>query len=193
MSLRVGVVAFQGAWKEHVRALRSCGAEAVPLRQAPAEPLDGVVLPGGESTVIGRLGESSGLFSWIRRERDRGMPLLGTCAGAILLADRIEGVPPPGCVGGFPVIAHRNAFGRQKESFDAPLIWRDGSPFPGVFIRAPRFSNPAPEVEVLARHGEEAVGLRHGAHFVVAFHPELTTDRRLHELFLQACGERWGR
>lgn len=193
MPLRVGVVAFQGAWKEHVWALRACGAEAVPLRQIPEEPLDGVVLPGGESTVIGSLGEMSGLFRWLREKGDGDMPLLGTCAGAILLADRIEGPPPPGRVGGLPITAHRNAFGRQKESFEAPLTWRDGSSFPGVFIRAPRFSHLSSDVEVLARYGEEVVGVRHGAHFAVTFHPELTKDRRLHKLFLEACGASWRR
>lgn len=195
MTVRIGVVAFQGAWREHLRLLERLGAEGFPLRSGPLpEDLAGVVLPGGESTVIGRHLAASGLSAALAAGIDAGLPALGTCAGAILLARRLEGPAPEGRIPRVPFLVRRNAWGggapqsgTQRDSFEGVLSWNDGKSSRGVFIRAPRFDEPEEGVTVLARFGEEPVALRWRNLFVAAFHPELDGGGPLHFLFLDAC------
>ena len=193
---RVGVLALQGDVAEHARMLDQLGASVAELR-LPAD-LDGVealVLPGGESTTMSMLLESSGLFDPIAERIHAGLPVLGTCAGMILLAQEVvDGRPDQRCFGAIDIVVRRNAFGRQTESFevDLPVDGLPGGPVHAVFIRAPHVERIGPGVEVLAsiaRDGE----VHGGAHpvlcrqdrvTVAAFHPELSGDSRLHELLL---------
>jgi 5'-phosphate synthase pdxT subunit len=177
---RIGVLALQGAFREHVRALRRLGADAVEVR-LPEElaDLDGLVIPGGESTTIARLAALYGLDDAIR---GFGRPVLGTCAGMILLGR--------GHLGLADVDVERNAYGRQVASFEADVeLSGEQTPFRGVFIRAPRVANVGAEVEILAEHDGEPVLLRDGQVLVAAFHPELTDDSRVHERFLELVTE----
>jgi pyridoxal 5'-phosphate synthase pdxT subunit len=191
---RVGVVALQGDFREHVELLRSLGADAFEVR-GPAElaRAEALVLPGGESTTISLLLESSGLLDPLRERLAAGMPTLGTCAGMILLAREIlDGRLDQHCFGAIDISVRRNAFGRQRESFEADLevAGLDG-PLHAVFIRAPIVERTGPDVEVLAtvtmdRGASRPVVCRQGPVVVSSFHPELAGDARLHELFL--CG-----
>jgi pyridoxal 5'-phosphate synthase pdxT subunit len=178
--LRIGVLAIQGDFREHGAMLRRLGADAVEVRKPEQlEELDGLVIPGGESTAIGRLIRIYGLEEALRRF-DR--PVFGTCAGMILL-DR-------GHLGLVDLSVRRNAYGRQVASFEADLAL-DGEeePLRGVFIRAPRVAEVGPDVEVLAEHDGEPVLLRQGRFLVASFHPELTDDTRVHERFLELVRE----
>jgi pyridoxal 5'-phosphate synthase pdxT subunit len=201
---RVGVLALQGDFREHVELLRSLGAEAFEVR-GPAElaHAEALVLPGGESTTISLLLESSGLLEPLRERLGGGMPALGTCAGMILLAREIlDGRPDQHCLGALDISVRRNAFGRQRESFEADLevtglevtglemAGRSG-PLHAVFVRAPVVERIGPEVEVLATvtmggGAKRPVVCRQGPVLVSAFHPELSGDPRLHQLFLQS-------
>ncbi len=177
---RIGVLALQGAFREHARALRAAGAEVVEVR-LPQElgGLDGLVIPGGESSAILRLASLYGLDDAIRTF---DAPIFGTCAGMILL-DRAH-------LGLADLEVDRNAYGRQVASFEADLeLDGDERPFRGVFIRAPRVRDVGTEVEVLARLDGEPVLLRDGRVLVAAFHPELTDDARIHERFLELVRE----
>jgi pyridoxal 5'-phosphate synthase pdxT subunit len=178
--LRIGVLAVQGDFREHAAMLRRLGAEVVEVR-APQqlEDLDGLVVPGGESTAIMRLIRRYGLDTALRRFRG---PVFGTCAGMIVL-DREH-------LGLADILVDRNAYGRQVASFEAELDL-DGRPEPvtGVFIRAPRLRDLGPGVEVLAELDGEPVLLRDGRVLVASFHPELTDDTRVHELFLDIVRE----
>jgi 5'-phosphate synthase pdxT subunit len=178
--MRIGVLAIQGDFREHANVLRRLGAEPVEVRK-PDElaALDGLVIPGGESTAIMRLARIYGLEEALR-SFDR--PVFGTCAGMILL-DRDH-------LGLVDVSVRRNAYGRQVASFEADLEL-EGEPEPvrGVFIRAPRVAEAGPGVEVLAEHDGEPVLLRDGRYLVASFHPELTDDPRVHELFLEMIRE----
>jgi 5'-phosphate synthase pdxT subunit len=177
---RIGVLALQGAFREHARMLRAAGAEVVEVRlPEQLEGLDGLVVPGGESTSILRLASLYGLDEAIRSFR---APVFGTCAGMILV-DRAH-------LGLADLEVDRNAYGRQVASFEADLAL-DGEerPFRGVFIRAPRVRDVGPEVEVLAELDGEPVLLRDGRVLVAAFHPELTDDSRIHERFLEVVAE----
>jgi 5'-phosphate synthase pdxT subunit len=185
---RVGVLAVQGAFVEHEAALRAVGAEPRQVR-VPSEldGLDGLVLPGGESTTLGLVAERSGLLAGLRRAVvEEGLPTLGTCAGMIMLADRTTGGPQP-LVGGMDIVVRRNAFGRQVASFETRLAVPAVGPEPleAVFIRAPWIERAGPGVEVLAEHGGHGVAARQGEMLVTAFHPELTDDLRLHALFVE--------
>ena len=178
--MKIGVLAVQGNFREHVAALRRLGAEAVEVRKPEQlDGLDGLVVPGGESTAIGRLIRLYGLEQAIRSfER----PLFGTCAGMILL-DRDH-------LGLVDLSVERNAYGRQVASFEADVtLAGDERPFRGVFIRAPRVAEAGPEVEVLAELDGEPVLLRQGSVLVGSFHPELTDDPRVHERFLALVKE----
>ena len=198
---RVGVLAVQGGVSEHLAALTSVGADAVRVRR-PAElaTLDGIVLPGGESTVIGRLLEVFDLMAPLRDAIARGLPVYGSCAGMILLArDVLDGRPGQPGLGVLDVTVRRNAFGRQVESAEADLAFagvRDPDrPVHAVFIRAPWVERAGAGVEVLARvppahdgrsgGAGRVVAVRAGAVLATAFHPELTGDTRVHELFLE--------
>ncbi|MDP8911066.1 MAG: pyridoxal 5'-phosphate synthase glutaminase subunit PdxT [Actinomycetota bacterium] len=189
---KIGVLAVQGNFREHAAVLRRLGAEVVEVRKAEQlDALDGLVIPGGESTAIGRLIRLYGLEEPIRRfER----PVLGTCAGMILLArDAVDGMPGQPLLGGVDIVVRRNGYGRQVASFEADLeLPGEPEPLRGVFIRAPRVEQAGPDVEVLAELDGEPVLLRHGRFIVAAFHPELTDDTRVHELFLAAVREETG-
>lgn len=192
---RVGVLALQGAVREHLTALREVGAEAVEVRlPTDLEGLDGLVLPGGESTTQRRLIERYGLTEPIRAMARAGAPILGTCAGMILLADRIADGDPP-VLRLLDVEVLRNAYGRQLDSFEADLdIPALGAePLHGVFIRAPVLSDVGAGVEILARDPDgRPIAVRQGRVLATSFHPELTGDRRLHRLFLSLIGAEAG-
>jgi 5'-phosphate synthase pdxT subunit len=185
--LRVGVLALQGDVAEHVSALARLGVEAVRVRRAAdLAGLDGLIMPGGESTTIGQLAQERGLVEPLRRLVADGRPVWGTCAGMILLAEDVGRQQP--LVGGLDVTVSRNHFGRQTESFevDLPIAGLAGAPFRAVFIRAPAITRAGPDVEVLARlEGGEIVAVRQGRLLATAFHPELTDDLRLHRLFVE--------
>jgi 5'-phosphate synthase pdxT subunit len=184
---RVGVLALQGAVREHVEALRDVGAEAVEVRlPRDLEGLDGLILPGGESTTMRRLMDRYGLTEPIRALARRGAPMLGTCAGMILLADRLGGGESP-VLRLLDIEVQRNAYGRQLDSFetdlDIPALGDE--PLHGVFIRAPIVTDVGAGVEVLARDPDgRPIAVRSGSVLATAFHPELTADRRLHRLFV---------
>jgi pyridoxal 5'-phosphate synthase pdxT subunit len=188
---RVGVLALQGAVREHVEAIRDVGGEPVLVRlPADLDGLDALVLPGGESTAMRRLIEKYGLREPITAMATRGAPMLGTCAGMILLADRLTDGEPP-VLRLLDVAVERNAYGRQLDSYEADLEMPalGDEPLHGVFIRAPVVADAGPEVEVLARDAEgRAIAVRQGKVLATAFHPELTGDRRLHRLLLELIG-----
>ncbi|MFQ5460583.1 MAG: pyridoxal 5'-phosphate synthase glutaminase subunit PdxT [Anaerolineae bacterium] len=185
----IGVLALQGDVAEHEGSLRKAGA--LPSRvRGPGDlrDLDGLVIPGGESTTIGALAKEHGLMEPIRALMASGAPVWGTCAGLILLARDTADVVP--LIGGLDIAVDRNAFGRQVDSFEVSLEVRglDGPPFPAVFIRAPAVREVGPEVEVLARLDDGTiVAVAQGRRLGCAFHPELTSDLRLHRLFVGWC------
>ena len=187
----IGVLALQGAFREHERMLRACG-EDIETRQVrlpgQLEGIDGLVIPGGESTTMGKLMIEYGLLDPIREMGNRGVPIFGTCAGLIMLARDIAGSDQPR-LGLMDISVERNAFGRQVESceddLDIPAIGED--PFRAVFIRAPYIISVGSGVEVLARFGEKIVFARQGRLLAAAFHPELTGDSRVHRYFLETA------
>lgn len=183
----IGVLALQGAFREHAIALEKAGAATVKVRRRhQLEGLDALVIPGGESTTIGKLMVSYHLLEPVRELAGAGLPVFGTCAGLVMLAREVlEGDQP--LLGLMDIKVRRNAFGRQVKSFEAPLeIPAVGDePFPGVFIRAPWIEESGPDVEILASHDGHGVAARQGSMLVTAFHPELTADLRLHRLFLK--------
>ena len=189
---RIGVLAVQGAVREHVAAIRDIGAEPVEVR-LPRDlvDLDALILPGGESTTMRRLIDAYGLRQPIAALASAGAPLLGTCAGMILLADRLTDGEAP-YFGLLDLEIRRNGYGRQLDSFEADIEFPDlgGEAVHGVFIRAPLVTDVGPAAEVLARDAEgNPVAVRQGRVLATAFHPELTDDRRLHRLLLQMIGE----
>ena len=192
---RVGVLALQGAFREHVNALQRLGAEAVEVR-TPAElgDLDGIVLPGGESTTMGLLLDSSELREPLGAAVAGGTPVLGTCAGLILLAQDLEdGVEGQRTFQVLDVTARRNGYGRQVKSFEGSVtLAAGGADMVGVFIRAPRITRVGDDVEVIARLGDEPVAVRSGSIMAATFHPELTDDDRLHEVFLAGIAKSSG-
>jgi len=181
--VKIGVLAVQGNFREHTAALEQLGADTVEVRlPEQLDGLDGLVIPGGESTAITRLMRLYGLEQAIRSFCE---PVFGTCAGMILL-DRAH-------LGLIDLEVDRNGYGRQVASFEADLVLKgDAVPLRGVFIRAPRVIAHGPEVEVLATHAGEPVLLRQGRFLVAAFHPELTGDTRVHERFLDLIREESG-
>ena len=178
--LRIGVLALQGNFREHAAMLRRLGAEVVEVRKPEElDGIDGLVIPGGESTAILRLARLYGLEEALRRFE---APIFGTCAGMILLGRDHLGL--------VDVSVRRNAYGRQVASFETDLaLAGEDEPLRGVFIRAPWIEDAGPEVEVLAEHGGRPVLAREGRILVAAFHPELTDDPRVHELFLDQVRE----
>ncbi|MFD3658547.1 pyridoxal 5'-phosphate synthase glutaminase subunit PdxT [Streptomyces sp. 24-1644] len=184
----IGVLALQGDVREHLIALASADALARPVRR-PEElaEVDGLVIPGGESTTMSKLAVLFGMLDPLRERVRAGMPVYGTCAGMILLADKILD-PRSGqeTVGGIDMIVRRNAFGRQNESFEA-AVDVDGiadGPVEGVFIRAPWVESVGAQVQVIAEHGGHIVAVRQGNALATSFHPELTGDHRVHALFV---------
>jgi 5'-phosphate synthase pdxT subunit len=186
--VKVGVLALQGASARHSTMLARLGVQGVPVRTPDRlEDVDALVIPGGESTTISKLLESSGLFDPLAARLEAGFPVFGTCAGMIVLADKIlDGRDDQRSFAAIDAEVRRNAFGRQVDSFEADLdvAGLDGEPFRAVFIRAPVVERIGPEVEVLARVSGRPVLCRQNRVLVAAFHPELGDDPRLHELFL---------
>jgi 5'-phosphate synthase pdxT subunit len=196
---RIGVLALQGDVREHLAMLAGVGAEGVPVRR-PAElaAVDGLIIPGGESTTIAKLADIFELTEPLRDRLRAGMPAYGTCAGMILLADRIEdGTADQRTLGGLDVVVRRNAFGRQVDSFesDVHLAGIGDPPFHAVFIRAPWVESVGAGVEVLGRvEGGPAdgriVAVRQGSLLATSFHPEVTGDARTHALFVDMVADR---
>ncbi len=185
--MRIGVLASQGAFIEHIAALRRLKVEALPVRLAPQlNGLDGLIIPGGESTAITKLMLSSNLTDEIKTLARKGMPIFGTCAGMIVLSTKNSDrdVAPLGLM---DIIVKRNAFGRQVDSFETelPIPVLGEKPFPAVFIRAPLIERANSNVEILAQLADGTiVAARQGNLLVSAFHPELTDDLRFHQYFL---------
>jgi pyridoxal 5'-phosphate synthase pdxT subunit len=189
----IGVLALQGDVREHLAALRAQGATAVPVRR-PDElaALDGLVVPGGESTTMAKLADRFGLLEPLRAAIAGGLPAYGSCAGMIMLADRLLDAPPDQVtIGGLDVTVRRNAFGRQVDSFETEIALEGlaGGPLHAVFIRAPWVEEAGEGVEVLGRvvggpADGRIVAVRQGTLVATSFHPELTGDRRVHALFV---------
>lgn len=186
----VGVLSLQGDVLEHLQALRRVGAVAVQVKTAAQlAAVDALILPGGESTTIGKLLVRLGLMEPLRARVRDGLPVFGTCAGMILLSDELDQEQPQPLIGGLHVLTRRNAYGRQVASFDIRLeiAGIDGGPVDVSFIRAPRVEElRAPEVEVLAAVDGYPVVVRQGPIWAAAFHPEVTGDDRLHAAFVAA-------
>ncbi|GGO93795.1 pyridoxal 5'-phosphate synthase subunit PdxT [Nocardioides phosphati] len=194
-SLTIGVLALQGDVREHRAMLEQCGVSAVGVRR-PEElaQVDGLVIPGGESTTIGKLAGIFGLLEPIRAALRDGLPAYGTCAGMIMLADAIEGgTADQQTFGGIDVVVRRNGFGRQVDSFEAVVdfspSWHDHFDYPATFIRAPYVEKVGDGVEVAAtvtdEQGDRIVAVRQGRLLATSFHPEITGDTRIHELFVE--------
>lgn len=186
--LRVGVLGLQGDFAEHLAVLRRLGAEPVDVRRAEQlDEIDALIIPGGESTTIGKLADRYGIIPALRDRVADGMPLWGTCAGAIFIAKDVPGHPHP-LASLMDISVQRNAFGRQIDSFEQDVAVRglDGGPFHAVFIRAPKIIATGRGVDVLATLGDGAVvAARQGELLATSFHPELTNDDRLHRYFLR--------
>lgn len=185
---KVGVLALQGAFREQREVLEALGVEAVEVRVPQhLSGVDALILPGGESTTMAKLLDSSELFEPLRQRVAEGTPILGTCAGMILLASEVlDGRPDQRSFAAIDLSVRRNGYGRQADSFEAALAVDGlaGGPFPGVFIRAPVVERAGSDVEVLATHQDRPVLARQGGVWVTSFHPELAGDLRLHQRFL---------
>jgi pyridoxal 5'-phosphate synthase pdxT subunit len=182
----IGVLALQGDVREHVAAVEECGAQAVKVRTVDElNAVDGLIIPGGESSTVGMLLERYGVMEPLRERIESGMPVFGTCTGLILMAREIEGSGQPR-IGCMDVAVQRNAYGRQVDSFEttvkAPEVGEE--PLRAVFIRAPKISRTGPGVEVLAETEAGPVLVRQNHLLAASFHPELTGDRRVHQLFI---------
>lgn len=199
----VGVLALQGDVREHLRMLANCGARPSPVRRpSELDDVDALVIPGGESTTISKLALDFGLVEPIRKRIAGGMPAYGSCAGMVMLAGQVlDGRPDQVSFGGIEMTVRRNAFGRQVDSFEAPVeldglgdAGQTAEPFHAVFIRAPWVERVAPGVTVLGRitgSGQDGriVAVRQGSLLATAFHPELTGDLRVHRLFVEMARE----
>lgn len=186
-SPRIGVLALQGDVAEHLRLLEQAGARAVRVRtRSELARVDGLVLPGGESTTIVKLAAAFDMLEPLRTTIKNGLPVFGSCAGMILLADRIvDGIEGQETIGGLDVVVKRNAFGRQVDSFETNLTFAgDDLPLCAVFIRAPEVASIGPDVEVLGCVDERIVAVRQGGLLATSFHPELTGDDRVHRYFV---------
>jgi pyridoxal 5'-phosphate synthase pdxT subunit len=196
MSPAIGVFALQGDVREHLRMLDSIGAQAIGVRRlGELEQCDGLVIPGGESTTMFKLARSFDLFEPIRQRIKEGMPVFGTCAGMIMLADRVEdGTADQETLGGLDITVRRNAFGRQVASFEGDLDFAGlDDPVHAVFIRAPWVEQAGPGVEVLARIDDDPaagaaagriVAVRQGSLMATSFHPEVGGEDRIHRMFV---------
>ena len=187
--MRVGVLALQGDFREHLFALEECGVSASIIRR-PSElaVVDALILPGGESTAIANLARSFEMFEPLKTRIKAGMPVYGSCAGMILLADRVlDAAVGQETFGGLDITVRRNAFGRQVDSFETELEFAGitNPPVRAVFIRAPWVESIGSDVEVLATF-EHAVAVRQGALLATSFHPELTGDNRIHRFFIES-------
>ncbi|MGZ6734320.1 MAG: pyridoxal 5'-phosphate synthase glutaminase subunit PdxT [Nocardioides sp.] len=186
--MRIGVLALQGDVREHVASLESLGVETLTVRR-PSElaQCDGLVIPGGESTTMIKLARIFELLEPLRERVRAGMPAFGTCAGMILLADRIvDGAEGQETIGGLDITVRRNAFGRQVDSFEGEVAVQGlDEPVHGVFIRAPWVEETGPDVEVLASSNGHPVAVRQGHLLATSFHPEVASDARMHGVFVE--------
>ncbi len=194
--IKIGVLALQGGFIEHIKMLSGLGADAIPVyNPCDLEGVDGLVIPGGESTAILNLMHTSGLYAPIREKGLAGMPVMGTCAGMVLMAKTLadDGMKT---LAFMDISVRRNAFGRQVDSHEAELIIPalGPKPFPGIFIRAPIVESVSPQVEVLCRldNGTAAV-IRQGNFLALSFHPELSRDTRLHKYFMDVVAQYLGK
>lgn len=183
--MKAGILAMQGAFHKHMLMMESLGFNSLEVRtRDDILSVDGLIIPGGESTVMIKLLIKNELMDTLKHRILDGMPVFGTCAGAILLSRTIEGMDQPS-LGVMDITVERNAYGRQKESFEAHIDVNGitGGPFPGVFIRAPKITSAGSGVEVLAEYESVPVLVKQKNMLASSFHPELTGDRRIHELF----------
>ena len=188
--MRIGVLALQGAVSEHIDMLKKAGAEGVPIKKTEQlQNIEGIIIPGGESTTIGKLMRTYGFIEALRNFSRDGKPIFGTCAGLILIAKEISG-QEEAHLQLMDITVSRNAFGRQRESFETDLTVKgiDG-PVRAVFIRAPIIERAGNEVEILATFNGQIVAARQGHLLAASFHPELTDDCRMHEYFLRMAKE----
>lgn len=187
--MKVGVLALQGDVREHIAALLSCGVEAVAVRRDhEIENIEALVLPGGESTTIAQLAEVFGIFDLIKNKIQSGLPVYGSCAGMILLADQIlDAKEGQKSFGGLDITVRRNAFGRQVDSFESDIAFNDGSAelIRAVFIRAPWVEKVGGSVQVLASIDSHPVAVRSETVLATSFHPEITGDNRIHRYFIE--------
>jgi 5'-phosphate synthase pdxT subunit len=192
--MRVGVLALQGDVREHVRALEGAGASAVPVKRvSDLDDLDGIVLPGGESTTMGKLLTLFDLLEPLQARISDGLPTYGTCAGMILLASEVlDGRSDQRLIGGLDITVRRNAFGSQVHSFEQDLTVDGVGEVHGVFIRAPWVERAGSSVDVLASVGEHPVAVRQGHLLATSFHPELTGEGRMHEFFVNTLVRKEG-
>lgn len=180
----IAILALQGAFIEHEQMLDRLGVEHFEIRQKKdvLRPFDGLIIPGGESTVIGKLLRELDLWDTIKKRIQEGMPVWGTCAGLILLAKEVEGGTP--CLGTMQITAKRNAYGRQLGSFFVENTFADCGKIPMTFIRAPYIEKAGPEVKILAQEAGKIVAARQENQLVTAFHPELNESPAVHQYFL---------
>jgi 5'-phosphate synthase pdxT subunit len=184
---RVGVLGLQGDFAEHLRVLTGIGADAIDVRRPEQlDDIDALIIPGGESTTIGKLAERYGIIPKLREKIGEGLPVWGTCAGAIFLAKDVPGHPHP-ILSVMDISVERNAFGRQQESFEADIDMKGitGGPYHAIFIRSPKITRTGVGVETLATLSDgTVVAARQGRLLATSFHPELTPDERVHRYFL---------
>ncbi|MGF7186515.1 5'-phosphate synthase pdxT subunit [Desulfitispora alkaliphila] len=189
--MKIGILALQGAFREHIKSLEQCGCETIEIRTVnDLNEIDGLVIPGGESTTIGKLLCDFKMMDDIKTKVENGMPIFGTCAGLIILAKDIHESEQPR-LGLMDISAKSNAFGRQVDSFEVDInidVLGEKS-FPAVFIRAPYIEKVEPNVGILAEYRDKIVMARQGNVLACAFHPELTDDLRVHQYFLQIVAE----
>ncbi|MCM3256069.1 pyridoxal 5'-phosphate synthase glutaminase subunit PdxT [Priestia aryabhattai] len=188
--VKVGVLGLQGAFREHAQALEAAGAEAIIIKKVEQlDEIDGLILPGGESTAMRRLIDKYDFMEPLRQFAQAGKPVFGTCAGLILLAGQVVDREEPH-LGVMDIKVARNSFGRQRDSFEAALNIKDiGEDFIGVFIRAPHIVEVGENVEVLAMHNDRIVAARQGQFLGCSFHPELTDDARMAQYFVAMVEE----
>ncbi|MCY9018985.1 pyridoxal 5'-phosphate synthase glutaminase subunit PdxT [Priestia megaterium] len=188
--VKVGVLGLQGAFREHAQALEAAGAEAIIIKKVEQlDEVDGLILPGGESTAMRRLIDKYDFMEPLRQFAQAGKPVFGTCAGLILLAGQVADREEPH-LGVMDITVARNSFGRQRDSFEAALNIKDiGEDFIGVFIRAPHIVEVGENVEVLAMHNDRIVAARQGQFLGCSFHPELTDDARMAQYFVAMVEE----
>ena len=190
--MRVGVLALQGDFREHLAALENIGVAAIPVKKADEiEAIDALIIPGGESTTIAKLARIFGVFDSIQKRIASGMPVYGSCAGLILLANKvIDGIEGQETFGGLDITARRNAFGRQVHSFEGEIEFKGIGKLNGVFIRAPWVEEIGEGVEVLATSHGHPVAVRRGNILATSFHPELTSDYAVHKYFVsEICAD----